>query len=268
MATPALAFRGLHLSFPDGEGGQAPVLRDLDLEVAEGEFLAVVGPSGCGKSTLLNLACGILTPDAGQVVIRGNQVNSLVHEDLGYVFQSDALLPWKRVFDNVALALRMHRVPEAEVRRRTEDWLHRVGLAGFGHHFPGQLSGGMRKRAAIAGTLVHDPSLVLMDEPFSMLDVQTRNLLQAELLRLWEEERRTVLFVTHDLEEALALADRVVVLTARPATVRALYPVDLPRPRDLVDLRLSPRFHELVGRLWSDLREEVDRALAAAPGPL
>jgi len=266
MGDPALAFRNVQLSFPTAGGGTMSTLRDLSLEVAEGEFVAVIGPSGCGKSTLLNMACGILAPEGGQVLLRGRQVAGLVQEGLGYVFQSDALLPWKTVFDNVALPLRMHHLPEEEVHRRTDDWLHRVGLSGFGSHFPSQLSGGMRKRAAIAGTLVHDPSLVLMDEPFSSLDVQTRNLLQGELLRLWEGLRKTVLFVTHDLEEALTLADRVVVLTARPATVRALYGIDLPRPRDLATLRLSPRYHELYGRMWTDLREEVDRALATAPG--
>lgn len=260
-----LAFDHVRLKF-----GEVLALRDLSLQVQPGEFLAVVGPSGCGKSTLLNLACGILEPTSGRVSLRGQEVAGLVQEGLGYVFQSDALLPWKTVFDNVALALRLQRVPEAEVQRRTADWLHRVGLRGFERHYPAQLSGGMRKRVAIAGSLVHDPWLVLMDEPFSALDVQTRTLLQSELLRLWEglhgAEQRTVLFVTHDLEEALALADRVVVLTARPASVRKIYPVDLPRPRDVSALRLDPRFHELFRSIWSDLREEVDLALATASG--
>lgn len=201
-----LAFDHVRLKF-----GEVLALRDLTLEVQSGEFLAVVGPSGCGKSTLLNLACGILEPTAGRVSLRGQEVAGLVQVGLGYVFQSDALLPWKTVFDNVALALRLQRVPEAEVQRRTADWLHRVGLRGFERHYPAQLSGGMRKRVAIAGSLVHD-------------------------------------------------------LTARPASVRKIYPVDLPRPRDVSALRLDPRFHELFRSIWSDLREEVDLALATASG--
>lgn len=266
MAQATLQFEGVTLSFPGAAGGQ--VLKGLTLEVPEGEFLAVVGPSGCGKSTLLNMACGALAPDGGRILLRGAEVQGLIQNGLGYVFQSDALLPWKTVFDNVALALRLQRLPEADVRQRTRDWLHRVGLSGFEHHFPAQLSGGMRKRVAIASALVHDPWLVLMDEPFSALDVQTRNLLQSELLHLWEGLHKTALFVTHDLEEALALSDRVVVLTARPAAVRALYRVELPRPRNLADLRLDPAFHERYRLIWNDLREEVDRALATAPGSL
>jgi NitT/TauT family transport system ATP-binding protein len=221
-----------------------------------------VGPSGCGKSTLLNLASGILNPTDGLVLLRGEPLQGIAH-GLGYVFQTDALLPWKTVKDNIALALRLQKVPEATIAERVTVWIERVGLAGFGESFPYQLSGGMRKRVAIAQALVHEPDLVLMDEPFSALDVQTRNMMENELLALWEGLKKTVLFITHDLEEAIALSDRIVVMSARPGRVKASYEIDLPRPRDLTSVRLNPRYHELYGQIWEDLREEVASSYAA-----
>lgn len=249
------------LRYP-AKGGEVTALDGLNLTVQPGEFVSVVGPSGCGKSTLLNLTSGILAPTAGRVLLRGEPVTGIAR-GLGYVFQSDALLPWKNVFDNIAMGLRLQKIPEPEVRARVTEWLERVGLAGFGQSYPHQLSGGMRKRVAIAQALVHDPDLVLMDEPFSALDVQTRNMMENELLSLWEGLGKTVLFITHDLEEAIALSDRIVVMTARPGRVKATYAIDLPRPRDIAGVRLSPRFHELYGQIWGDLREEVETAYAA-----
>lgn len=199
----------------------------------------------------------MLTPSAGRISISGQPVQGLIQQGLGYVFQSDALLPWKSVFENVALALRLQRRPSVEVAERVNRWIERVGLQGFSQHAPRQLSGGMRKRVAIAQALVGEPSLLFMDEPFSALDVQTRMMLENEVLRLWEGLRVTVLFITHDLEEAIALSDRVVLLSARPSRVKSITPIDLPRPRDILSLRSDAHFHELYVKLWNDLREEV-----------
>jgi NitT/TauT family transport system ATP-binding protein len=255
----ALQFRDVSLRFPV-KGTSVETLRSINLDIRTGEFLSVVGPSGCGKSTLLNIICGILPASEGQVWLKGQKVQGIIQKGLGYVFQSDGLLPWKSVFDNIALALRLQKRPADEVKQRVMDWVQRVGLAGFHNHYPHQLSGGMRKRVAIAQALVHDPDVLLMDEPFSALDVQTRNMMENELLGLWEGLGKTVLFITHDLEEAIALSDRVVVLTTRPATVKASYAIDLPRPRDISEVRLNPHFHELYSQIWQDLRQEVQSA--------
>lgn len=259
MVVPVLRFHDVSLNYP-ARDGEVKAVRNLHLDVMDGEFVSVVGPSGCGKSTLLNMACGILPASSGEVTLRSKQVRSIVQEGIGYVFQSDSILPWKTVYDNIALALRLQRRPESEIRTRVMDWIDRVGLSGFHTHYPHQLSGGMRKRVAIAQGLVHEPDLLLMDEPFSALDVQTRNLMENELMRIWDTFRTTVLFITHDLEEAIALSDRVVVMTSRPATVRSTYHITIPRPRDIAEIRLNPLFHELYGTIWNDLREEVQTA--------
>lgn len=259
-ADPILSLQDIQLRYP-AKGREVTALDGLSLTIHPGEFVSVVGPSGCGKSTLLNLTSGILAPTTGRVILRGTPVTSIA-QGLGYVFQSDALLPWKSVYDNIAMGLRLQKVPESEVKPRVEEWLERVGLAGFGQSYPHQLSGGMRKRVAIAQALVHDPDMLLMDEPFSALDVQTRNMMENELLSLWEGLHKTVLFITHDLEEAIALSDRIVVMTARPGRVKATYPIDLPRPRDITSVRLNPRYHELYGQIWADLKEEVEAAYA------
>ncbi|MFZ5815874.1 MAG: ABC transporter ATP-binding protein [Bacillota bacterium] len=263
MPVPVLQFQDVSLSY-ESQRGAVKALRDLHLEVCEGEFVSVVGPSGCGKSTLLNIACGILPASTGEVLLHGRRVRSIVQERVGYVFQTDAILPWQSVFENIALALRLQHRPESEIQTRVMDWIERVGLGGFHNHYPHQLSGGMRKRVAIAQALVHEPELLLMDEPFSALDVQTRNLMENELLRIWDALRTTVLFITHDLEEAIALSDRVVVMTARPATVKSTYPIGIPRPREITEIRLNPLFHELYGTIWNDLREEVHSAYEEA----
>jgi NitT/TauT family transport system ATP-binding protein len=234
-------------------------LEDVTFSVDAGAFVAIVGPSGCGKSTLLNIAAGLIRPTAGQVRIDDEPLAGL-NRRATYMFQQDALLPWKNVRDNVALGLTLAAVPRREAHARADEWLDRVGLTAFALHYPAQLSGGMRKRVAMAQNWILDRGLVLMDEPFSALDVHTRQRMETELLALWEGagERRTVLFVTHDLDEAIALADDVVVLSAGPASrVVARHRVTLDRPRNLMDLRTSPDFIDLYRTLWVVLREEV-----------
>src|SRR5205814_5811397 len=218
MANPAIELRGVTKRFATPKGGIYTALRDLTMEVAPGEFCAVVGPTGCGKSTTLTLIAGLERPSAGEVRVMGEPVRD-VSQRVGYVFQSDAVFPWKSVLDNVAAGPLFRGVQQAEARERARQWIARVGLAGFEHYYPHQLSGGMRKRVALAQSLVTKPKIMLMDEPFSALDVQTRALMQDELLRLWSGSGAAVIFVTHDLDEAISLADKVVVLTTSPATV-------------------------------------------------
>jgi NitT/TauT family transport system ATP-binding protein len=225
--------------------------------------VALVGPSGCGKSTTLALISGLDRASSGSVTVRGKPVDGIT-PSLGFLFQRDALLPWKTVTDNVLLPLQLRDVTGAQARQRVDEWVGRVGLRGFEKSFPYQLSGGMRKRVALAQTLVYDPEILLMDEPFSALDVQTRNLMEAELLGLWQGSGKTVIFVTHDLEEAIALADEVIVMTAGPARVKARYEVPLPRPRDIEQVRFDPRFTALYSRMWDDLRDEVLKSYARA----
>jgi NitT/TauT family transport system ATP-binding protein len=237
-------------------------VKEVTLAIAEGEFVSVVGPTGCGKSTLLNIAAGLLRPSAGQVRIRGAPLAG-VNRHAGYMFQSEALMPWRSALDNVIAGLQFRGVARAEARGRAEDWLARVGLAGFGDRYPHQLSGGMRKRVSLAQMLILDPPLLLMDEPFSALDIQTRQLMENELLELWSANRKSVIFITHDLEEAISLSDRVVVLSAGPATHPiGEFAVDLPRPRDVAEIRLTPRFIELHDRIWHSMKEEVLKGYA------
>ncbi|MEK7338333.1 MAG: ABC transporter ATP-binding protein [candidate division NC10 bacterium] len=245
--------------FPGTDGSPFPVLEETSLEVPSGSFTAIVGPSGCGKSTLLRLVAGLAAPSGGTVSINGAPVRG-VQNTIGFLFQHDALLPWKTAFDNVALGLRFRGVREEEVRDRCQDWIARVGLKGFERHYPAQLSGGMRKRAALAQMLICDPDLLLMDEPFASLDAQTRVLLQQDLLLLCGGGAKTILFVTHDLEEAVALADTVVVMRAGPRSgVKATYPTGLPRPRDVLQVKSHPRFAALCRTVWRDLAEEVTK---------
>jgi NitT/TauT family transport system ATP-binding protein len=259
---PAVTFDAITIRFAAPSGQVHTVMRDISLDVAEGTFVAIVGPSGCGKSTLLNAAAGLLFPPDGQVRIFGEPLAG-VNRHAAYLFQQDALLPWRSVLDNVRLGLVFAGVPRRDGVERARGWIERVGLTGFEDRFPHQLSGGMRKRVAVAQSFLVNPRILLMDEPFSALDVQTRQNMETELLGLWQETRKTVLFVTHDLEEAIALADRVVVLSAGPARVKGVYDVDLPRPRDVAEIRLSPGFTALYKRIWEDLREEVRRQYEA-----
>jgi NitT/TauT family transport system ATP-binding protein len=230
----------------------------IDLDIQAGRFVSVVGPSGCGKSTLLSLVSGLLPATTGEVVLNGTPVHA-VRTDVGFIFQRDALLPWRTVRENVALPLRFRGRDDPSLVR---DWIGRVGLAPFAENYPHELSGGMRKRAQLAQCLVADPPVLLMDEPFSALDVQTRNLMENELLSLWGGSAKTVLFITHDLEEAIALSDEIVVMTAGPGRIKATYPVPLPRPRNVTEIRFAPEFVALYERAWADLRDEVERSYA------
>lgn len=221
-----------------------------------GSFVAVIGPTGCGKSTTLSMICGTDVPDDGAVLVDGRRADG-IREDVGFVFQTDAVFPWKTALDNVAAGPRFRGADRQRARSEAARWLDRVGLSEFERYYPHQLSGGMRKRVALAQTLINRPGVLLMDEPFGGLDAQTRALMSEELLALWEQERPSVVFVTHDLEEAVAVADKVVVLTAGPASVKQEFPVVLPRPRSAQEVRRSSAFVELHTTIWAALREEV-----------
>jgi NitT/TauT family transport system ATP-binding protein len=246
---PAISLENISQTF-----GSYTAVDGIDLDIGAAKFVSVVGPSGCGKSTLLNLAAGLIAPSQGSVSIFGSPLNSL-NRRAAYMFQQDALLPWKTVLENVGLGLHFRGTfSEAKARQ----WVDRVGLAAFADKFPSQLSGGMRKRVAMAQCWIVDPDILLMDEPFSALDVHTRMRMEGELLDLWTASPKTVLFVTHDLEEALSLSDEVVVLSAGPAShIIARHIIDLPRPRNLMDIRTEPRFAELYKEIWAELKQEV-----------
>jgi NitT/TauT family transport system ATP-binding protein len=256
-STAAISLRGATKRFHTLDGAGFTAIRDVDLEVADGEFVSVLVPTGCGMSTTLYLVSGLEPATAGTVSVHGTPVTA-IPDGVGYMFQADAVLPWKNVLDNVAIGLRYRGVSKAEAHERARDWLDRVGLTGFEDRYPHQLSGGMRKRVALAQSMITEPSLLLLDEPFAALDVQTRELMQNELLALWSGTGAAVVFVTHDLTEAISLADRVVVMTAGPATVKDVVPIDLPRPRDVEEIRLTPAFVEIYKRVWDSLREEVE----------
>ncbi len=262
---PALALADITCRFAarDDASEAYTAVANATLNVARGEFVSVVGPTGCGKSTLLNVAAGLLEPSSGTVEVFGERLlaGNGVNRRAGYMFQADALMPWRTGIDNVIAGLEFRGVPRSEAITQGEAWLRRVGLAGFGDRYPHQMSGGMRKRLALAQTLILSPDILLMDEPFSALDIQTRQLMENELLALWAEDRKSVLFITHDLEEAIALSDRVVVLSAGPAT-RPIgdFRVDLPRPRDVSEIRMTPAFLDLHREIWSAMKEEVLKA--------
>jgi NitT/TauT family transport system ATP-binding protein len=255
-APPMIELRGVRREFVSPTGKRVTALRDFNLSVRPGEFVAIVGPTGCGKSTTLNLITGIAKPTRGDVRIMGKPVEG-IDRRVGFVFQADALFPWHSVVRNIAAGPLYRGVPRNDAFAQAQDWVQRVGLAGFEHHYPHQLSGGMRKRVTLAQTFINKPDILLMDEPFSALDVQTRVVMQDELLRIWSSSGASVVFVTHDLEEAIALADRVYVLTAGPATVKSIYDISLPRPRVTSEIRYSPQFVALSRRIWDDLRDEV-----------
>lgn len=254
----AIQFSGAGRRFDNGY----QAIRDITLAVPAGRFVSVVGPSGCGKSTLLNLAAGLLAPTEGSVSVFGAPLAG-INSRAGYLFQQDALLPWKTVLENVTLGPSFRGCPADAAAR---EWIRRVGLAGFEDQYPSQLSGGMRKRVALAQTWIVDPGIVLMDEPFSALDIHTRLRMENEVQTLWMGSGKTVLFVTHDLEEAIALGDEVVVLSAGPAArVVARYEIDLERPRPLIDIKTEPRFIETYREVWSALRAEVMRSYERQP---
>ena len=262
---------GVTKRFVTPTGAIYTALRDVNLTVEPGQFCAVVGPTGCGKSTTLTLVAGLVQPSAGSVLVGGRLVDGIAN-GTSFMFQTDALLPWKTVLANVAMGPLFHGVPKKTALADAREWLRVVGLSGFENHHPHQLSGGMRKRVSLAAALINEPSILLMDEPFGALDVQTKAIMSNELLGLWDQTRPSVIFVTHDLEEAIALADRVVVMTAGPGTVKAVYDIDLPRPRGAVqEIRFGQRFGELHRQVWESLRDEVERAYArtaSAPAPV
>ena len=259
LMTPALSLVNISCTFisKDDSAQRYTALADTTLHIAPGEFVSVVGPTGCGKSTLLNLSAGLLAASSGSVEVFG-QALAGINARAGYMFQSEALMPWRSALQNVIVGLQFRGMAQAQARELGEEWLARVGLAGFGDRFPHQLSGGMRKRVALAQTLILDPDIILMDEPFSALDVQTRQLMENELLELWSAKKKAVLFITHDLDEAIAMSDRVVVLSAGPATHPiGEFTIDLQRPRDVAEVRTDPRFVELHRQIWGVLRDEV-----------
>ncbi|WP_208642341.1 ABC transporter ATP-binding protein [Methylobacterium terrae] len=261
----AVRLDGVSIAFTLKGGKRYVAVEGIDLGVMPGEFVAVVGPTGSGKSTLLNAAAGLLKPASGSVTVFSSALSGL-NARAGYLFQADALMPWKTALDNVAVALEPQRVPRAEALARAREWLGKVGLAAFLDRYPHMLSGGQRKRVALAQMLIRDPEILLMDEPFGPLDAQTRQIMGNLLLELWAANRKAVMFVTHDLEEAIALADRVVVLSAGPAArIVGEFRVDLARPRDISEIRLEPQFHALYKEIWSCLRVEVSRAYAGGP---
>lgn len=262
---PAIELINVSRRFVTPNGKMMTALRDFTMTVGRGEFACVVGPTGCGKSTTLNLVTGLARPSAGEVRLMGSPITG-IDRGIGFVFQADALFPWRSVLDNVAAGPLFRGERKKIAYEKARDWIARVGLAKFEHHYPHQLSGGMRKRVALAQTFINEPKILLMDEPFSALDVQTRTLMQDELLSLWSDSGASVVFVTHDLEEAVALADKVYVLTAGPATVKAVYDIDLPRPRVMSEIRYAPEFIEIARVIWDDLREEVQIGQQRAMG--
>ncbi|WP_420103352.1 ABC transporter ATP-binding protein [Bosea sp. (in: a-proteobacteria)] len=265
-AGPAVALSGIDITFHLSQGGRYQAVRGIDLAVRPGEFVSIVGPTGCGKSTLLNAAAGLIAPSAGTVSIFGKPLAGL-NRRAGYLFQQDALMPWKTALDNVKVALEPMGVPEREADERARQWLARVGLKAFVDRYPHMLSGGQRKRVSLAQMLIRNPEIILMDEPFGPLDAQTRQIMGNLLLDLWSRDRKALMFVTHDLEEAIALSDRVVVMSAGPAAgIVADYAVTLPRPRDIADIRLEKAFHEIHRDIWSSLRVEVQKAYAMGEG--
>ena len=256
---PAIRLRDVTCTFvsPDAPEQRYTAVENVQLTVGAGEFVSVVGPTGCGKSTLLNVAAGLLEPSRGAVEVFGERLVG-INRRAGYMFQADSLMPWRTAEANVRAGLQFRGVPPDEARERADAWLRRVGLGGFGDRYPHQMSGGMRKRTSLAQTLVLDPDIILMDEPFSALDIQTRQLMENELLELWQSKRKAVLFITHDLDEAIAMSDRVVVLSAGPASHPiGDFTIDIARPRDVAEVKATPRFLELHAAIWQVLRDEV-----------
>jgi len=264
MPEAALSLENITCSFAsnDGSGKSYTAVKEASISIAPGEFVSVVGPTGCGKSTLLNVGAGLLAPSSGKVRVFGQELKG-VNARAGYMFQGEALMPWRDALSNVVAGLEFAGTPSAQANEQGREWMRRVGLGGFENRYPHQMSGGMRKRAMLAQTLIRDPDIILMDEPFSALDIQTRQLMENEVLDLWMAKRKAVLFITHDLDEAIAMSDRVVVLSAGPATHPiGEFTIDLPRPRDVAEVRNNSRFVELHQAIWGVLREEVLKGYA------
>jgi NitT/TauT family transport system ATP-binding protein len=254
---PAIALNRVSVAYGLAGGGRYEAVQPVDVAVADGEFVAVLGPTGCGKSTLLNIAAGLMPPSSGESLIFGKRLTGL-NTVAGYLFQQDALMPWKTARDNVSIGLEVGGKRRAEALDMTEAMLAKVGLSSFGDRYPHQLSGGQKKRVALAQVLVREPKILLMDEPFGPLDAQTRLIMSELLLDLWQADRKAVMFVTHDLDEAIALSDRVLVMSAGPhSKIIGDFPIALARPRDIAEVRSEPEFHRLHAAIWSCLRDEV-----------
>ncbi len=255
--TPAVSLSDVQVSFRLADDTTYTAVQRATLDVADGEFVAIVGPTGCGKSTLLNVAAGLIEPSHGSAQIFDAPLPGL-NRQAGYLFQAEALFPWKTAVENVAIGLEIAGTAKADARERAEKWLTRVGLSGFGDRYPHMLSGGQRKRVGLTQVLIRDPKILLMDEPFGPLDAQTRQIMGNLLLDLWSADRKAVLFVTHDLEEAIALSDRVVIMSAGPAArIIGNWTVPLSRPRDIGEVKLDPAFHKLHREIWEALKDEV-----------
>jgi NitT/TauT family transport system ATP-binding protein len=265
-AARAVSLKRVAISFAIAKGGRFDAVAATDLDVGEHEFVAIVGPTGCGKSTLLNATAGLLTPASGSVEIFGQPLKG-INRKAGYLFQQDSLMPWKTVLENVAIGLEVAGTASVKARERAREWLERVGLSAFGDRFPGMLSGGQRKRVGLAQVLIRDPKLLLMDEPFGPLDAQTRLIMGDLLLKLWSEDRKALMFVTHDLDEAIALADRIVIMSAGPKSrIIGNYTVPLARPRDVAEIRHDPTYIQLHREIWQALRDEVLAAYRQTSG--
>ena len=253
---PAIRIRSLTRTFRSKDGAEHTVLDGVTLDVPTGSFLTLVGPSGCGKSTLIGMIAGLHAPTSGTIHVNGLPVRGVLR-NVGLLFQKDSLLPWRNVLENVSLPLQYRGTPKKQAREAAAEWVRRVGLAAHSSKYPHQLSGGMRKRVSLAQTMVYEPEIVLMDEPFSALDAQTRALMENDLLTIWAAGSKTILFITHDLDEAIALSDSVAVMTAGPGKIKTIRRVELPRPRDLLEVRSNANFSEIYAQLWDHLRDEV-----------
>ena len=266
LVSAAVGLTNVDVAFRLANGGVFRAVEAATLTVEDDEFVAIVGPTGCGKSTLLNIAAGLIAPTAGKVAVFGSALSAL-NRQAGYLFQADALFPWKTALENVAIGLETAGVSSEEARARAQDWLTRVGLGAFGDRYPHMLSGGQRKRVGLAQVLIRNPKILLMDEPFGPLDAQTRQIMGNLLLELWGADRKAVLFVTHDLEEAIALSDRVVIMSAGPAArMIGSWQVPLARPRDIAEIKLDHAFHELHREIWQALKDEVTKGYMQTVG--
>ena len=264
--TDRIELWGLSKRFLTAKGEPFTAIQDVSFVIEPGQFCAIVGPTGCGKSTTLGQVSGLERPSAGSVTIGGEEVNGIT-DGVSFMFQADALFPWKTVLGNVMTGPTLKGMGKKDAVALSRDWLRRVGLAGFEDRYPHQLSGGMRKRVGMAAALINEPKILLMDEPFGALDVQTKAIMQTELLGLWEQLRPSVLFITHDLDEAVALSDRVLIMTSSPGSIKEAFDIDLPRPRgDVQTIRHEPRFLELQDKIWASLKDEVQRAYAQTAG--
>ena len=252
---PMIRAHDISLVFKAKDRESVTALSNFSLDIAKGEFVSIVGPSGCGKSTFLNIVLGLIKPGSGKIQLNGTSITG-PGQERAMVFQEFGLLPWRTVTSNVELGLELKGIPPAQRASRASNLINLVGLQGFENHYPHELSGGMKQRVGLARALATEPEVLLMDEPFAALDAQTRDLMQTELLQIWERTRKTVLFVTHSIEEAAYLSDRVIVMTARPGRTKDVLRIDLPRPRDY-EMRLTPKFNEIKLRIWEVLKEEL-----------